>query len=268
MKQKRVKTAFLLTVLCGLLLGCGIKSREIPAESTDGEITGHEPYDSLYGKPLIALIETDPWSMVIGADVPTFVMYEKGQIIYKTTEDRSTKIYEVTLTNEEIQPLIKKLIPSDDVHELDEYIEASRATDQPTTTLILHYSRSKVISVYGHLGENSDDRESVPDDFLAVYDSLKRYRNKSASEWLPKTIEVIFWDYNYAPSKRPWIKDFPDLNSPTTIKVDSNSYRVFIDYKDFNAFRKYYKSLGEKEAVEINGRKMAISYRLPFPSMR
>jgi hypothetical protein len=101
-----------------------------------------------------------------------------------------------------------------------------------------------------------------------VYDSIRSYRNKSASEWLPKTIEVMFWDYDYAPIKRPWLRDFPDLNSPTTIKVDSNFYRVFIDYKNFNEFRKYYKSLREKEAVEINGRKMAISYRLPFPSMR
>ncbi|OCB77669.1 hypothetical protein B0A79_11230 [Flavobacterium piscis] len=36
-----------------------------------------------YGRPLIALIETDPWLMVIGSDVPTFALYENGQIIYK-----------------------------------------------------------------------------------------------------------------------------------------------------------------------------------------
>lgn len=77
----------------------------------------------------------------------------------------------------------------------------------------------------------------------------------------------MFWDYDYAPKKRPWIKDFPDLNSPTTINGDSNFYRVYIDRKHFDEFKKYYKSMGEKEAVEINGRKMAMSYRLPFPGM-
>lgn len=227
----------------------------------------HDRYDSLYGRPLIVLVEANPWLMVIGSDVPTFAMYEKGQIIYKTVDDRMAKIFEVTLTANELAQLIAKLVPSDDIHDLDDYIEASDATDQPTTTIMLDYSKRKEVTVYGHLGANSEDRESVPDDFLTLYDSLKAYRSTVATEWQPKQIEIMFWDYNYAPNKRPWIKDFPDLNSPTTIKVDSNFYRVYIHPGQFDEFTKYYKSMGEKEAVEINGRKMSMRYRLPFPSM-
>lgn len=266
MNHRILSMNFILAVFCGLL-GCQSKSAETLREDTSEQINGQDRYDSLYGRPLIVLVEANPWLTVIGSDVPTFAMYERGQIIYKTVDDRSAKIFEVTLTTNEIQLLIDKLVPSDDINDLDDYIEASDATDQPSTTLMLNYSKRKAITVYGHLGANSEDRESVPDDFLALYDSLKSYRSKAAREWQPKQIEVMFWGYDYAPNKRPWIKDFPDLNSPTTIKVDSNFYRVYIDQEHFDEFKKYYKSMGEKEAVEINGRKMAISYRLPFSSM-
>ena len=36
-----------------------------------------------YGKPLIVLLETDPWSMmVVGSDTPSFVLYDNGLLIY------------------------------------------------------------------------------------------------------------------------------------------------------------------------------------------
>lgn len=266
MSHRILIASLLLTTFLGLV-GCQNKSNETLTEDTSGQVVEHDRYDSLYGRPLIVLVEANPWLMVIGSDMPTFAMYEKGQIIYKRVDGRLAKIFEVTLTTNELQLLIDKLVPSDDINDLDDFIEASDATDQPSTTLMLNYSKRKSITVYGHLGANSEDRESVPDDFLALYDSLKSYRNKAAIEWQPKQIEIMFWDYDYAPNKRPWIKNFPDLNSQTTIKVDGNFYRVYIDQKDFDEFKKYYKSMGEKEAVEINGRKMAISYRFPFPSM-
>lgn len=162
---------------------------------------------------------------------------KKGQIIYKTIEDRSTKIYETKLTTNEIQQLIDKLIPSDDINDLDVYLEASRATDQPTNTLSLNYSKRKDITVYGHLGVNSEDRESVPDDFLEVYDSIKSYRNKAATEWQPKQIEIMFWDYDYAPNKRPWIENFPDLNSLQRLKLIAISIESILTRKTLTSLK-------------------------------
>jgi hypothetical protein len=266
MNHRILIVRLLLATFLGLL-GCQNKSNETLTEDNSGQAIEHDRYDSLYGRPLIVLVEANPWPTVIGSDVPTFAMYEKGQIIYKTIEDRSARIFEVVLPTNELQLLIDKLVPSDDINDIDDYIETSDATDQPSTTIMLNYPKEKTITVYGHLGANSEDRESVPDDFLALYDSIKSYRNKAAIEWQPKQLEIMFWEYDYAPIKRPWIEKFPDLNSSTTIKVDSNFYRVYIDRKDFDEFKKYYKSMGEKQAVEINGRKMAMSYRLPFPSM-
>jgi hypothetical protein len=77
----------------------------------------------------------------------------------------------------------------------------------------------------------------------------------------------MFWDYDYAPNKKPWPKKFPDLKSSSTIK-HGDMYSVYIDKTDFTEFKAYYPSIGEKEAVEINGKKMAISYRFPFPNIK
>ena len=42
-----------------------------------------QEWNGEYGQPIVVLVETDPWLMVIGSDVPTFALYENGQIITK-----------------------------------------------------------------------------------------------------------------------------------------------------------------------------------------
>ncbi|MES2141202.1 MAG: hypothetical protein V4511_15955 [Bacteroidota bacterium] len=236
-----------LTFICNILVG--------------------QEYDTVYGKPLIVLTETNPWLMVIGSDIPTFAMYENGRIIYKKIENGHLKLYEVTLTGDELEKLIRSLSVSDDLYKLKSSIEASSWTDQPSSDLILNFDSTRIISVYGDLQDSKDARKKTPKEFLKVYDKIKKYKNGSAKEWLPNKIEVMLWDYNYAPNKRPWLKNFPDLNSPSTIKYNNNTFSLFIDKASFDEFKKYYLSMGEKEAVEINDRKMAISYWLPFPNI-
>lgn len=227
-----------------------------------------QQYDRTYGKPLIVLIETDPWAMVIGSDVPSFALYENGQIIYQKVENKRLKIYEVSISKTELQNVIKALGINDGVYKLPNNVDASFKTDQPSNELILNFDSTKVISVYGRLDGDSAARIKTPELFLTIYDNIRKFKSDSAKEWLPDKIEVMFWDYNYAPKKRPWIKGFPDLNSPATVKRGNDMYSVYIDKKDYSAFKKFYLSMGEKQAVEINGRKMAISYRLPFPNLK
>ncbi len=243
---------FLLTLF--LIVGCGQQNQE-------------QQHEDSYGKPLVILVETDPWAMVIGSDVPSFVIYETGQIIYKQIENKHLKFYEVILSKSELQNIIKSLGITDSIYKLPDHIDASSWTDQPENELTINLDSLKIISVYGCVGTDTEVRAVTPKPFLTIYDNIKKYRNKKAKEWLPSKIEVMFWDYDYAPNKRPWITGFPDLNSPTTIKR-GDDYSVFIDKKDYDKFKKYYSLRGEKEAVEINGKKMAIAYRLPFPNIK
>lgn len=39
-----------------------------------------------YGVPYVVLTVTDPWLMVIGSDVPTIAIYERGDVIYKNPD--------------------------------------------------------------------------------------------------------------------------------------------------------------------------------------
>jgi hypothetical protein len=227
-----------------------------------------QQFDTIYGNTLVVLTETNPWLMVIGSDVPTFALYEKGQVIYKKEENKIFKIYEVVLTQEELQEVIQSLSISDSIYTLPDYIEASDWSDMPSNILILNIKKPKIISVYGGLNERSESREKTPKEFLTVYDNIKKYKNKSAKEWLPHKFEIMIWDYSYSPHKRPWIKGFPDLNSPGTVQHEDGSYSMFIDIEKLDDFKKYYLAMGEKEAVEINGKKMSISYTISFPNIK
>lgn len=245
----------ILTVLHGLFI------------LSSGLIMGQQQ-DKIYGKPLIVLTERNPWATVIGSDVPTFAMYENGQIIYKKQENEQLKFYEVRLTKEELQEVIKSFLILESIYKLDDRISLSYSTDQPSNHLFLNIDLKKTIIVYGNLDKQSKDRQKAPEQLLTVYDNIKNYKNSSAKEWLPARVEVIFWDYKYAATSRPWPKEFPDLNSNSTLKSNSDSYSVFIDRKLFEPFKKFYLSMEEKQAVEINNRKMAISYRFPFPNIK
>ena len=220
--------------------------------------------DKTYGKPLVYLKETNPWLMVIGSDTPTFVIYENGQIIYKKVGNNSVKIYEVKLSKLDLEKTINSLSISDKFYQLSDNIEATNWEDQPQNIIYLDLHQKKSVNVYGRL-ENNEARKKTPQEFLTIYDNIKSYENSNAKERVPPIIEVMFWDYNYAPKSKPWLKNFPDLKSSTT-KIHGDMFSVFLNHSQFEEFKKFYKTLEEKQAVLINGKKMAISYRFPFPN--
>jgi len=218
-----------------------------------------------YGKPIIVFFETDPWLMVIGSDNPSFVLYDNGRLIYQVIENRIINRYLVIFNQNEINEFISYLISDQKIFNLKNEIWSSDWTDQPFNILYLDILKSKKIIVYGNLN-NPETRDKTPFSFVEVNDKIKNYRNENAIEWIPPKIEVMFWDYDYAPNKRPWIEGFPDLNSDTTINRNG-LYSVFVDGNYYDILITYLKETGEKEAVEINSRKMAISYRIPFPNI-
>jgi hypothetical protein len=226
-----------------------------------------QQYDSTYGEALILLTESDPWLEVIGSDLPSFVLYEKGQVIYSKPEDKHIKLYEARLDEKELAELINSFDIDNDIYGMQDYIQADEATDQPTTTLQLRFKTFKTINVYGNMAWDGA-KKKIPAKFLAVYDKIKAYSNARAREWQPNIIEVMFWDYNYAPNKKPWPKEYPDLQSASTIKRGADSYSVYMDIKYLPEIERFVSTRGEKEAIEINGRLMAIAYRLPLPNIK
>lgn len=65
-----------------------------------------------------------------------------------------------------------------------------------------------------------------------------------------------------------WPAGWPNLNDKTTVFINPNLYSVFIPKSEFDNLLKLLSSLSYRRAVEINGRKFSVTYRLPFPNLR
>lgn len=227
-------------------------------------------FNATYGQPVVVLYETNPWLMVVGSDVPSFALYENGQIIYKQGAGKQLKYVEVKHDRNQTQAIIKTLGITDSLLNERPVIEASTSTDQPDNILLLNFGKVKQIQVYGSLRNvQSDARAKTPKDFLTVYDRLIHFEDQAAQEWLPDTIEVMATKYSHSPEKPlKWNAARNDLKSPTTVKRNDNLYSIYLTKSQFSDLLKLLKSMKEKQAVEINGEKYSLSYRLPFPNLR
>lgn len=229
-----------------------------------------QQFNEKYGQPIVVLIETDPWLMVIGSDVPTFALYENGFIIYKKVVNKKWKYFEVSNDPETTQKIIKSFGITDSLMKQQDYIEATGWTDQPTNILLLNFDTLRQVTVYGGLRNmKSEARTKTPQPFLTVYDNLIKFETDKAKEWMPDTFEVMATDYSHSPEKPlQWNKEWNDINSNSTVKRSESLYSIYLDKKYFKEFIDLLKNLKEKQAVEINGKKYSLTYRLPFPNLR
>jgi hypothetical protein len=229
--------------------------------------TNYKKYGEIeYGKPLIVFIETDPWLMVIGSDTPSFVLYDSGHLVYKYIEKNEAQHRYLKLTNNEMDDFIKFLNISDEVYDMDEFINIYKddyVTDYPYNILYLNMDIKKRIVVYGDLRKYIG--ENVPKSFLEIYNKIINYRNIFAIEWFPPKIEIMFSEWSGAKNIRKWIEGYPDLKSDASWQ-HGKIYSVYLDIEKYSEFIDYYNLVYKNnEAVEINDKTMVLRYRLPFP---
>ena len=197
------------------------------------------------------------------------LLYENGQIIYKKIVDKKTKYFEVTNDKETTQKIIKSFGITDNLMKQEDYIEASTATDQPTNVLLLNFDPVRQLSVYGQLRDlKNKARQKTPTDFIDVYDKIIKFEDNKAIEWLPDAFEVMATKYSYAPEKSlKWHSEWNDIKSETTVKRNEDLYSIYLEKKYYKEFIELLKNTKEKQAVEINGEKYSLTYRLPFPNL-
>ncbi len=209
-------------------------------------------------KPLVVLLERNPWLMVYGSDSPTFALYEDGNLIYL---DDKAGYKSVILTKNEMEQLLK----NGENLNLDENYLIANATDQPMNSFyIWKKGFLEFTHIYGNL--NGSQSKELPIRFTEFYRKIKAFKKPKPEKWLPEKIEVIVWDYSYSPDVPvKWPSNWPDMDSPGNIKGEKYS-KIYLDKKFFNDFIKLLSSLKEKQAIEIKGKKYTASYRLAFPS--
>lgn len=210
--------------------------------------------------PLIVMLTTDPWLMVVGSDSPAFALYSDGTAIFRTKAGLETaKLNQIELAD------LVQTFENPDLAALAGGYDAADATDQPDNRLLVYGNKVPLyISVYGSLDDKSV-RTRLPSAITEAFDKLRGFHVSNAHVWLPDKIEVMVWPYEYVPDQSiVWPKRWPHLDDPTTRKR-RDSYSIFISSSELSALTAFLAGRKEKGAVEIDGKKFATSIRLPFP---
>lgn len=219
-------------------------------------------------KPLFIMIEYNPWAMVLGAESPTFALYEDGTVIYRKRGKTGIRYLSSNLSKNEIAWVLHTIQPTSLVSLKGDYALVS-SHDQPMTRILYKKPDGsyKRIKVYGSL--NPKDREPSDTDppplLTEIYRFVSAYDNPQAKEWLPSYVEVIVWPYEYAPEKDAfWPKGWPDLKDIRTVKR-RDSYSIYLPRSRYPELKVFLGKLREKQAVRMNGRKWSVNVRFPFP---
>jgi hypothetical protein len=239
-------------------------------------------FDPFQGpKPIAVFIQSDPWAMVIGSDTPRVAIYENGDVIFAKKVNDRFAYHHVTLDKNELAKVREQFKPVIALKALKPgYNIRPNVTDQPEAAFYFRDGEREVAtSVYGLMAAGTKlpaftefpkgpEATVPPDELLKLHKWLCELDYPNSKEWTPKYVEVMLWDYSYAPEPSiQWPKDWPTLKSDRTIKR-GDSYSIFLDGSLLAKLREFLATQKEKGAVEIEGKKMAASYRFTFPGER
>lgn len=231
-------------------------------------------------KPVAVLIQTDPWLLVIGSDTPMVAIYEDGLVVYlKREKDKRPVLLSRRLSARELAAVRERLSSFGDYSKLNRYYNLAPDTlDLPETKIYLSLGQTEFVTgVYGlmvpdtHLPAYVTFKGDVePDELPKAIKDLHSYLTSldfpGAKPWKPPYVEAMVWGYEYAPDESiHWPKDWPGLDSPSTLKR-GDAYSIFLPGQQLPKLRELLKTQKEKGAVEIGGKKWAVSVRYTFPS--
>lgn len=237
-----------------------------------------KPYEG--PEPIAVIIQTNPWLMVVGSDMPRMVLYANGQIIYlKKTESDKPAYYSKFLDPRKLTEIKEKLSSIGDYSKLKHYYDlAPGVSDQSETKLYLSFddvectvgvydleTNDTDFPAYDNIGSNQES-DTLPEEIRKLHAYLTSFDYADAEPWEPIYIEVMIWNYDYAPDEAiHWPSDWPGLKSPYTIKR-GDSYSIYLPATELRKLRDFLRSRRQKGAVEIDGMKWAVSVRYVFPS--
>jgi len=245
--------------------------------TTDAPALDISPFDG--PRPIAVLIKTDPWLMVIGSDTPMVAIYDDGQFIYlREGRDKRPAFFHKSLSADELAAIRKRIFAFGEYAKMKRSYVLTHASDQPDTRIYLDLDgQTFVASVYG-LGASGtklpgrsslggkEAPEALPKEMRDLIAYLASLDFADSKPWEPPYVEVMIWNYDYAPDESiHWPKEWPGLESPNTLKR-GDAYSIFLQGKQLPELRGFLRTKKEKGAVEIGGKKWAVSFRYAFPS--
>lgn len=259
-------------ISCSLLVGCTAEPDE----------------------PLLALYKRNPWLMVIGSDSPVFSYYPDGTVIFLNAEGR---YYTANIDGTPAEAMLQSLMAA--MQPREKSVRMSMYSDQPRYEFVIRDGNAqKTAGIYGDFDQASLDAERqqrqvyfeercinsdvgrnctqlsqqleeqpiLPADLADLWTFAMSGNWVDAKPWTPDYIEVMFWPYEHAPGKSVvWPDRWPGLEHSTTRKRGGNAFSVYLPQSEAEAFKALLASKPERSAVLVEGHKMSVSYRLPFP---
>jgi len=230
-------------------------------------------------KPIAVLVQTDPWGMVMGADTPRVAVYEDGTVIFLKKSGRGAGYHRKDLSATELADFRNRLAPTAQLKDLKSFYNLRpHVTDQPEALFYFRDGdRELTTRVYGLKAPGTKLRaqtsfpekqkaDVAPDELLELHKFLCLLDYSESQEWAPRYLEVMIWPYEYAPEASIiWPKDWPGLDSKRSFK-SGDSHSIFLDGSVLPELRKFLAARKERGAVEIGGKKWAVSFRSVFPS--
>jgi hypothetical protein len=236
-----------------------------------------KPFDG--PKLILVFIESDPWLNVIGSDNPRVAVYETGEVIFLKAVNGKRIHHTVKLDTSALEDLRSHLAPLVALKNLKSHYNVNpNVTDQPTSMFYIRQGGKAVATrVYGLMAPETEPGSSfraadgrapdkVPTELLQLHARLCSLDFAKRIEWTPQYLEVMLWDYSYAPEESiHWPKEWPSLDSARAIKR-GDSYSIFLDANLLPQLRDFLATEKDKGAVEVGGKKLAAAYRFAFPS--
>jgi hypothetical protein len=175
------------------------------------------------------------------------------------------------LSQIDLNTVKQTIISFDDSSKIKNYYALSSATDQPETLIYTNFETSNVVTrIYGlsvDFKVRGTKNGVLPQSIIQLHKYLTNLEFADAQKWEPNYTEVMIWPYEYAAGEPlHWPKDWPNLDSPNTLKRGDDAYSIFLPGTETNKLRDFRTKLKEKQAVEIGGKKWSVSCRPVFPS--
>lgn len=242
---------------------------------------GHRGATAQAGRP--TRTDEQPVSLVLlqnsyfggGFDRPLFIAFGDGTVIYPTrrqygvpTAYARAKLSPSTLDSLLIACGLRSALALPD----SAFDLAPMMSDQLSLYLLTALdSGQRIVHFRAPYRSRDTLDQRIPEAWRTLLVHLGTFRASRSTPWVPDSVEVAIWPYDYAPDNPPlaWPREWPPLSSSRWTRRDDQFVReVRLLRLPFSAVPRLDSLLAsrrEKQAVGIGGRKWALRYRWIFP---
>jgi hypothetical protein len=229
-------------------------------------------------KPIFVFIESDPWLMAPGSDTPNLVLYEDGELIFRSKMGEKFIYRHQHLDPTAIAAFRQRVKPIEGLERLKPWYNIQPNTsDMSTAKFYLQTDNGSVTTqVYGLFAESTNlpawtefhfgpRPDRLPRELRELHKFVTEFDDPQSPEWHPKYVEVMLWDYTWAHTDSVnWPMHWPDLDSERAIKRSGEKCGVFLDAIELPNVEEFFRT--QKGFIAVGGRNWSGDYRPTFPS--